>query len=78
MTLKEYVNSFPRAQRAAVRQWIASQLGVSEVYVRSMCSGVKRIPEKFALPIEKLTGNLVPRQVTAPHMYLEADYLSNK
>ena len=69
MTLQEYINSFLRLQRTTIRGWLASKLGVSEVYVRSMCNGTKRIPGKFALPIEKLTGNVVPRYETAPQMY---------
>jgi DNA-binding transcriptional regulator YdaS (Cro superfamily) len=50
----------------AVRKWIASQLGISEVYVRSMCSGNKPIPAKYALRIEKITDGAVPKHVTAP------------
>jgi len=69
MTLKEFVNTFPRSQRRAVRQWIASQLGISEVYVRSMCNGIKRIPAKYALRLEKLTDGVIPRHTTAPEMY---------
>lgn len=74
MTLKEYINTFPRSQRAEVRKWLADQLNISEVYMRSMCSGSKRIHEKYALHIEKLTANLVPRYVTAPHMYPPEEY----
>lgn len=69
MTLKEYVNAFPRLQRVAVRCWIASQLDISEVYVRSMCNGIKPIPAKFALRLEKITDGAIPRHVTAPEMY---------
>ncbi|MBV9576553.1 MAG: helix-turn-helix domain-containing protein [Gammaproteobacteria bacterium] len=76
MTLKEYVNAFPRLQRMEVRGWLAKQLGISEVYVRSMCNGTKPIPGKFALSIEKLTSHAVPRYVTAPQMYPKDEYLS--
>jgi DNA-binding transcriptional regulator YdaS (Cro superfamily) len=69
MTLTQFVNKFPRLQRAAVRKWIANQLGISEVYVRSMCSGNKLIPAKFALRIEKITDGVVPRHTTAPEFY---------
>ena len=69
MTLSEFVKKFPRIQRVAIRQWIASQLGVSEVYVRSMCSGNKPIPAKYALRIEKITDGAVPRHITAPEFY---------
>ena len=51
MTLKEYVNSFPRNQRGNIRRWIATQLQVSEVYVRSMCNGLKPIHAKYAIKI---------------------------
>lgn len=69
MTLTEYVKTFPRLQRMAIRAWIANQLGVSEVYVRSMCSGNKPIPVKYALRIEKITDGAVPKHVTAPAFY---------
>ena len=69
MTLSEYVKTFPRLQRMALRLWIASQLGISEVYVRSMCSGNKRIPAKYAIRIEKITDGAVPKHVTAPEFY---------
>ena len=74
MTLKEYINAFPRSQRGTVRRWIASQLNISEVYVRSICSGNKRMPAKYALQIEKLTNNVVPRYITAPDMYPHDEY----
>lgn len=77
MTLKEYVNAFPRSQRKSVREWIANQLRISETYVRSMCNGVKRIPEKYALRIEKLTNGVVPRYVTSPEMYPFDEYFPN-
>ena len=77
MTLKEYINSFPRSQRQAMRKRIANQLGISETYVRSMCNGVKRIPEKFAIRIEKATDKAVSRYVTAPDMYPYEEYFQN-
>ena len=69
MTLSEFVRAFPRLQRMAIRRWIATQLGISEVYVRSMCNNNKAIPAKFALQIEKITDGAVPRHVTAPLFY---------
>jgi DNA-binding transcriptional regulator YdaS (Cro superfamily) len=69
MTLTEYVNAFPRVQRMEVRRWLAGQLGISEIYVRSMCNGIKPIPAKFALRLEKITGGVIPRHTTAPEMY---------
>ena len=56
MTLTEYIQSFPRPQRTAIRKRIAVGLGVSEVYVRSMCNGHKNIPGVYALRIEKING----------------------
>lgn len=76
MTLNEYVNAFPRLQRATVKQWIASQLGISKSYMRSMCNGTRRIPAKYALRIEKLTSNVIPRHITAPEMYPQEEYFS--
>jgi len=64
MTLTEYVNAFPRLQRAAVKKWLADQLGLSRSYMRSMCNGTRRIPAKYALRIEKLTDNVIPRHIT--------------
>jgi DNA-binding transcriptional regulator YdaS (Cro superfamily) len=69
MTLSEFVHTFPRTQRMALRQLLADQLGISEVYVRSMCSGHKSIPPKYALRIEKMTNGVVPRHITAPEFY---------
>jgi len=69
MNLTEYVKSFPRAKRCAVRFRIASALGVSEVYVRSMCNGQKNIPAKYAIAIELATNGLVSRHITAPDFY---------
>ena len=74
MTLSEFINTFPRLQRAAARRWVAGQLDITEVYVRSMCNGCKRIPAKYALKIEKLTQNAVPRHVTAPDVYPQEEY----
>lgn len=69
MTLSEFVKTFPRLQRAELRKWIASELGISESYVRIMCYGGKPIPAKHAIRIEKITNGLVPRQITAPQFY---------
>lgn len=69
MTLKEYIKAFPRSERMAVRQQLASKLNISEVYLRSMCSGNKRIPAKYALSIERLTNGAVSRRVIAPELY---------
>lgn len=69
MTLADYIKSFPRKQRMALRQIIASQLGISEVYVRSMCNGHKKIPGKYAISIERLTAGMVSRYSIAPELY---------
>ena len=69
MTLSEYVKSFPRNQRNAIRQLIAKHLGISEVYVRSMCNDNKRIPPKYALRLETITDGRVTRHITAPDFY---------
>lgn len=69
MTLAEYVNTFPRLQRAAVRRFLASKLGISEVFVRSMCNGNKKIPSKYAIAIEEITEGAVSRFITAPAFY---------
>lgn len=76
MTLNEYVKTFPRLQRAEVKKWMADQLGVCQSYMRSMCNGTRRIPEKYALRIEKITDNAVPRHATAPDMYPQEEYFS--
>jgi DNA-binding transcriptional regulator YdaS (Cro superfamily) len=70
MTLNEYIKSFPRRERKAIRELLAKELGnISEVYVRSMCNGHKVIPPKFAIRIEHFTEGLVSRQVIAPEYY---------
>ena len=53
MTLAEYIKQVPRHERNALRQHIVAVLGVSEVYVRSMCHGHKKILGICAIPIEK-------------------------
>lgn len=69
MTLQKYINQFPRHQRHKIRVGIAYKLGVSEVYIRSMCNGNKSIPGKYALAIEKITHGLVPKYKTSPSLY---------
>ena len=69
MTLSEFVNKSPRHQRMSRRESIANQLGVSEVYVRSMCNGNKTIPAKYALLIESITNGKVSKHITAPNFY---------
>lgn len=69
MTLHDYIKSFPRRQRTLVRQQLAAFLGISEVYVRSMCNGHKSIQSSFALRIETFTGGLVSRHELAPDHY---------
>lgn len=69
MTLSEYVNSFPEKQRAKVRKKIADALGVSDVYIVSMCNGHKKIPGHYALDIERITDGAVPCYVTSPTLY---------
>jgi DNA-binding transcriptional regulator YdaS (Cro superfamily) len=69
MTLADYIRRFPYAQRASVRRHIAATLGISEVYVRSMCNGNKTIPGKYALGIERATQGLVSRHVISPTLY---------
>ena len=69
MTLQKYINQFPRNQRHKIRIDMACKLGVSEVYIRSMCNGNKSIPGKYALAIEKITHGLVPKYKTCPLLY---------
>jgi DNA-binding transcriptional regulator YdaS (Cro superfamily) len=69
MTLAEYIQQFPRPQRFAIRVSLATALGVSEVYVRSMCNGHKLIPGKHAIPIEKFTCSAVTRHESCPTLY---------
>lgn len=63
-----YINSFPEINRLAIRRKIAKELRVSEVYVRSMCNGNKKIPEKYAIPIHKITNGAVPYFVIDPNL----------
>lgn len=74
MTLTEYIQHYPRHQRVAARLRIAKALGVSEVFVRSMCNGNKKIPGIYALPLERATRGLVPRYVTSPTLYPRREY----
>jgi DNA-binding transcriptional regulator YdaS (Cro superfamily) len=70
MTLNEYIKSFPRNERKAIRASLGKKLdNISEVYVRSMCNGNKAIPPKFAIRIENFTGGQVSRQAIAPEYY---------
>lgn len=69
MNLSNYVKNFPRCKRSVIRKELAIALSVSEVYIRSMCSGIKPIPGKFAIRIEEFTKGMVPRHITAPELY---------
>lgn len=69
MTLSDYVKTFPRNERRVVRKCIAKALGISEVYVRMMCCGAKKIPGIYAIPIERFTGGAVRRHETSPDLY---------
>jgi len=75
MTLTEYINSFPKKQRIHIRQSLAQALGVSEVYIRSMCNGNRSIPGVRALAIERETKGLVSRRESCPHLYPDELYV---
>lgn len=66
--LGEYVNSFPKDKQQAIRQKIAKALGISEIYVISMCNGNRKVPKKYAVDIHKVTGGAVPFHVINPKL----------
>lgn len=70
MMLKEYINSFPRTERKKIKHSIAQKLNISDAYIDSMCNGHRRIPEKWAVALEKATHGKVTRQEICPHLYV--------
>lgn len=69
MKLSQYIETFPRQERRQLRVEIAKKLGISEIYLRHMTSGRKKIQEKYAVAIEKATDGKVRRQDVCPHLY---------
>lgn len=71
MDLQEYLDSFPRSERAAVREAIASAHGVTEVTVRSWANGTRRHPcTKAAVEItEMVTAGVVTRYELRPDVF---------
>ena len=77
MTLKEYINSFPRSERMAVRQRIAKALVVTEPCVRHYANGQRDIPSKHFKSIVKECegveyGDLLPEESSAPPLAVQA------
>jgi len=59
MKLSEYINSFPRGQRQAVRERIATAIGVSEPAVRHYANGNRRCPpERWARLLQACEGKV--------------------
>lgn len=51
MTLREYINTYPRLERRLVRQRIADALNVSEPCIRHYANGTRTIPAKHLLAL---------------------------
>lgn len=71
MDLQEYLDFFPRSERAAVREAIARAHGVTEVTVRFWANGVRRHPcTKAAVEItEMVTKGSVTRYELRPDVF---------
>lgn len=62
MTLREYINKFPKGERMRARKIIADTIGVSESTVRSWENGTRKLPiNKYGDLIAKITNNEVSR-----------------
>ena len=59
MKLSEYINTFPRHQREAVRKRIAAKCGVSPALVRSMANGSRPIRSAYFRAIHLATDGKV-------------------
>lgn len=75
MDLRSYINSFPRNQRASIRNQLAEAHGVSEVTVRAWANQTRRHPYTLvAIEItEKVTGHQVTRHELRPEIFGEAE-----
>ncbi len=73
MELREFIDSFSRHDRQAIRQMIADAHGVSEVTVRSWVNGTRKHPYSLsALEItEAVTGGRVTRYDLRPDIFGE-------
>lgn len=69
MTLNDWIKRHPTEQRAAARARLAAALGVSEVYIRSMANGHRRVPAEMAAVIERHTGGAVTRAELRPDVF---------
>ncbi len=71
MNLQQYFNSLPLCDRQQKTLELADVLKISRSYMYLLRQGKRRLPEKFAVPIEKATNGMVSRTELAPHMYLD-------
>jgi DNA-binding transcriptional regulator YdaS (Cro superfamily) len=71
MNLQQYINSHNQHDRAAIKKRLATELGISESYMRSLVNGNKPMLERWAVPLEKATKGKIRREEIAPHMYVK-------
>ena len=68
MKLKTYIEQHPVRQRTAIKKQIAKDLGISVDYVKHMCNGIRGIPVKYAVSLEKATNGAVKREDIFPDL----------
>jgi len=83
MKLNEYIKQFPKSARTSEKKRLAECLGVSYPYVKGMCNGSRRIPEKYAVVLEIATNGQVKREDISPELYkpfsiLKQEYKNRK
>lgn len=59
MTLSDYINSFPRFERSAVRRRLADACGVSEPCIKHYANGTRDIPGRHLRAIVTACGGKV-------------------
>lgn len=73
MTLNQWLEKFPAGkERVKARCELAAALAVSEVYVRSMANGHRRVPAEIAPKIENFTDGAVSCRELRPDVFGES------
>ncbi|MFA7174948.1 MAG: YdaS family helix-turn-helix protein [Kiritimatiellia bacterium] len=67
--LKAIIDSRPRQERRAFREYLANQLGVSEVMIRHMANGTRGIAAEHVLKLESALKGEATRHELRPDLY---------
>lgn len=67
--LRKYLLSLPESSRRQAVSDLSKALGVSESYIYAMRCGIKRIPCKYAVKLEKATKKAILREHIFPELH---------